>query len=63
MAINYDWYKNPKITEEEGIIKFHPRIHYNGSTTTAEMRRYIQNSCRCRFVGLVPLCQSGIERR
>lgn len=45
MAINYDWYKNPKITEEEGIIKFHPRIHYNGSTTTAEMRRYIQNSC------------------
>lgn len=44
MAINYDWYRNPKITEKDGVIKLHPRIRYNGSTTTAELRRYIQES-------------------
>ncbi len=46
MAINYDWYQNPKTTEnQDEAITLHPRIHYNGSTTTAEMRRYIQDSC------------------
>ena len=45
MAINYDWYQNPKKAEKEkGLITLHPRIRYNGSTTTAEMRRYIQES-------------------
>lgn len=45
MAINYDWYQNPKKAEKEkGVITLHPRIRYNGSTTTAELRRYIQES-------------------
>lgn len=46
MPINYDWYSNPKPAgKEEDAVTLHPRIHYNGSTTTAEMRRYIQDSC------------------
>lgn len=44
MSINYDWYQNPQKTEEGEEVKLHPRIHYNGSTTTAELRRYIQES-------------------
>jgi len=45
MAINYDWYPNPpKADSTDETITLHPRIHYNGSTTTAEMRRYIQES-------------------
>ena len=44
MAINYDWYQNPQKTAEGEAVKLHPRIHYNGSTTTAELRRYIQES-------------------
>lgn len=45
MAINYDWYQNPKTSkQQEDEITLHPRIHYNGSTTTAEMRRYIQEA-------------------
>ena len=45
MSINYDWYPNPpKADSTDETITLHPRIHYNGSTTTAEMRRYIQES-------------------
>ena len=44
MSINYDWYQNPQKTAEGEEVRLHPRIHYNGSTTTAELRRYIQES-------------------
>lgn len=46
MPINYDWYRNPKKSEDANEpITLHPRIHFNGSSTTAQMRRYIQDSC------------------
>ncbi len=46
MAIAFDWYKNPKPTDnQEEETTLHPRIHLNGSTTTAELRRYIEEAC------------------
>lgn len=46
MAILFDWYKNPKPKDKEGEeLTLHPRIKLNGSTTTAELRRYIQQYC------------------
>lgn len=45
MAINYDWYQNPKTTEQQdGEITLHPRIHYNGSTSTA--KRHLNRLCK-----------------
>ena len=46
MAILFDWYENPKRKEEQGgELTLHPRIKLNGSTTTAELRRHIQEYC------------------
>ncbi len=46
MSIFYDWYENPQPQrQKDETISLHPRIHYNGSTTTAQLRRYIQDSC------------------
>lgn len=46
MAIFYDWYENPRPqNKQDEPVTLHPRIHYNGSTSTATLRRYIQNSC------------------
>ncbi len=46
MAILFDWYENPKPGDkQDGEITLHPRICFNGSTTTAELRRYIQSAC------------------
>lgn len=46
MAILYDWYQNPKTKDKpEEEITLHPRIKLNGSTTTAELRRFVQEYC------------------
>ena len=46
MAILFDWYENPKPHEQQdGELTLHPRIKLNGSTTTADLRRYIQEYC------------------
>ncbi|WP_418699246.1 HU family DNA-binding protein [Bacteroides sp.] len=46
MAILFDWYENPKRKDEQGEeLTLHPRIKLNGSTTTAELRRHIQQYC------------------
>lgn len=46
MAILFDWYENPKPKDKQDEeLTLHPRIKLNGSTTTAELRRYIQEYC------------------
>ncbi len=46
MAILFDWYENPKPSDKrEGEKTLHPRIKYNGSTSTAVLRRRIQERC------------------
>ncbi|TWV12398.1 DNA-binding protein [Bacteroidaceae bacterium HV4-6-C5C] len=46
MAILFDWYENPKPTDiEQGEKTLHPRIKYNGSTSTAALRHRIQERC------------------
>lgn len=46
MAILFDWYENPKTKEREGEeLTLHPRIKLNGSTTTEELSRFIQEYC------------------
>lgn len=65
MAILYDWYENPKTKDnQDEELTLHPRIRLNGSTTTAELRRFVQEYCSltetdvsavldalCHFVG------------
>jgi len=46
MAILFDWYENPKPTDKQDEEQtLHPRIRLNGSTTTTELKRYIQEAC------------------
>lgn len=46
MAILFDWYENPKPTDREDEEEtLHPRIRLNGSTTTTELKRYIERAC------------------
>ncbi len=46
MAILFDWYENPKTKDKQDEEPtLHPRIKLNGSVTTAELRRYIQEYC------------------
>lgn len=46
MAILFDWYETPKTKDKQGEeLTLHPRIKLNGSVTTAELRRYIQEYC------------------
>ena len=46
MAILFDWYENPKTKDKQGEeLTLHPRIKLNGSTTTDELRRHIQEYC------------------
>ncbi len=46
MAILFDWYENPKTKDKQGEeLTLHPRIKMNGSTTTDELRRHIQEYC------------------
>ena len=46
MAIQIDWYENPKPSEQQGEEKtLHPRLRLNGKVTTAQLRARIQNYC------------------
>ena len=46
MAILFDWYENPKTKDRQGEeLTLHPRIRLNGSITTDELRRHIQEYC------------------
>lgn len=46
MPILFDWYENPKTKENQGEeLTLHPRIRLNGTTTTDELRHYIQEYC------------------
>jgi len=45
MAILFDWYENPKPADKQDEEQtLHPRIRLNGSITTAELGRLIQQS-------------------
>ena len=51
MAILFDWYELPEPKDKQREEKIlHPRIRLNGSTTTDELRRRIQERS-----SLVPL--------
>ena len=46
MAILFDWYENPKTKDKQDEeLTLHPRIRLNGSTGTAQLRRFIQEYC------------------
>ncbi len=46
MAISFEWYEDPCPTGREQEEKtLHPRIKFNGSTSTETLRKYIQNHC------------------
>ncbi len=46
MAILFDWYENPKTKDKQGEeLTLHLRIRLNGSTSTAQLRRFIQEYC------------------
>ena len=53
MAILFDWYENPKTKDKQGEeLTLHPRIKLNGSTTTDELRRHIQEYCSLHLDGI-----------
>ena len=46
MAILFDWYENPKTSEQQGEEKtLHPRLRLNGKVSTAQLRARIQKYC------------------
>lgn len=46
MSILFDWYENPKPADKQQEEKtLHPRLRLNGSTTTRNIRRRIQERC------------------
>lgn len=46
MAIQFDWYENPKTNEQgEETQTLHPRLRLNGKVTTDELRERIQRYC------------------
>lgn len=46
MAILFDWYENPKPANKQQEEKtLHPRLRLNGSTSTNDLRRRIQERC------------------
>lgn len=46
MAIQFDWYENPKNSEQQGEKTiFHPRLRLNGKVSTAQLRARIQKYC------------------
>ena len=46
MAIQFDWYENPKTPEQEGEEKtLHPRLRLNGKVSTNQLRARIQKYC------------------
>ena len=48
MAILFDWYELPEPKDKQREEKIlHPRIRLNGSTTTDELRRRIQDAESC----------------
>lgn len=43
MAIQFDWYENPKTSEQQGEENLlHPRLRLNGKVNTAQLRARIQ---------------------
>lgn len=43
MAIQFDWYENPKTSEQQGEKTIlHPRLRLNGKVSTAQLRARIQ---------------------
>ena len=46
MAILFDWYENPKTSEQQGEENMlHPRFRLNGKVSTAQLRARIQKYC------------------
>ncbi|WP_291530164.1 DNA-binding protein [Bacteroides sp. UBA939] len=46
MPILFDWYENPRTKDnQDEELTLHPRIRLNGSTTTDELRCFIQEYC------------------
>ena len=46
MAIQFDWYENPKNSEQQGEKTIlHPRLRLNGKVSTAQLRARIQKYC------------------
>ena len=46
MAILFDWYENPKTSEQQGEENMlHPRLRLNGKVSTAQLRARIQKYC------------------
>lgn len=46
MAIQFDWYENPKSSEQQGEKKtLHPRLRLNGKVNTKQLRARIQKYC------------------
>ena len=49
MAILFDWYENPKTSEQQGEENMlHPRLRLNGKVSTAQLRARIQKYCTCK---------------
>lgn len=46
MAIQFDWYENPKNTEQQDEkTLLHPRLRMNGTVSTKQLRARIQKHC------------------
>lgn len=46
MAIQFDWYENPKNTEQQDEkTLLHPRLRLNGTVSTKQLRAHIQKYC------------------
>lgn len=46
MAIEFDWYENPRPSERQDEEKtLHPRLRLNGKVTTSQLRARIQERC------------------
>ena len=53
MAILFDWYELPEPKDKQREEKIlHPRIRLNGSTTTDELRRRIQERSSVSYTHL-----------
>ena len=63
MAILFDWYENPKTSEQQGEENMlHPRLRLNGKVSTAQLRARIQKYCTLTETDVIAVLEPVTEK-
>lgn len=62
MAILFDWYENPKTSEQQGEENMlHPRLRLNGKVSTAQLRARIQKYCTLTETDVIAVLDCNLQ--